>query len=168
METIAWIEKYLSQAEQLIYDGQLDEGLNILHELLFEEPGYGSLHNFLGWAYMYHVKDGARAELHFKVAIRFAPDYAPPFLHIGNLLNNSGRYAEAIEYFRLGLTKPDALRSILFEGIAQAYELQGDFRQAIRAYKDAAKASVAEFEVERLLNGVKRCRKKRVVLFFTF
>jgi hypothetical protein len=49
-----------------------------------------------------------------------------------------------------------------------AYEVRGEFRQAVKAYKEAALASAVDFEVDRLLNGVKRCRRKRIALFFTF
>jgi tetratricopeptide (TPR) repeat protein len=168
METIVWIEKYLTEAEQMIFDGRVEEGLNILNNLLYAEPGYASLHNHLGWAYVYHVKNDQQAELHFKVAMRFAPEYAPPYLHLGNLLNRIGRYTEAIEYFREGLTKPEANRSALFEGIAYAFELRGELGQAVRAYKAAANASVIDFEVDRMLKSAKRCRKKRLALFFSF
>jgi tetratricopeptide (TPR) repeat protein len=168
MEKIEWIEKYMTQAEQLICDDQVEQGLTILQNLLYEEPGYASLHNYLGWAYLYHAKDDAMAELHFRMAIRFASEYAPPYLHMGTLMNRKGRYTEAIGYFVDGLTKPDALKSTLLEGLAHAYELKTEYRRAIRHYKEAASASVAEFEVERMLMGVKRCRRKRIALFFTF
>jgi tetratricopeptide (TPR) repeat protein len=168
MEKLEWIEKYMTQAEQLIYDGQVEQGMNILQNLLYEEPGYASLHNFLGWAYLYHSKNEVLAELHFRMAIRFASEYAPPYLHMGNLMNQKGRYTDAIEFFREGLTKPDALRSTLLESMAHAYELKSDYRKAIRLYKEAASASVADFEVDRMLMGVKRCRRKRVAFLFTF
>ena len=167
METILWIENYMANAEQMIYDGRVDEGLSILNNLLYEEPGYGRLHNFIGWAYMYYAKDARQAEMHFAMSIRFAPDYAPAYLHMGTLLSNAGRYAEAIEYFGKGLSKADAIRAALLEGMAHAYELQGDYRQAIRAYKDAATASVVDFEVDRMLKGASRCRRKRFALLFS-
>jgi tetratricopeptide (TPR) repeat protein len=168
METILWIEKYLTMAEEHIFDGQLEEGLNLLNGLLFEEPGYAPLHNHLGWAYMYYAEDAARAEMHFRMAIRFAADYAPPYLHMGTLLSRAGRHAEAIEYFRSGLTKPKAVTTALLEGMALAYETQREFRPAIRAYRDAATASVVDFEVDRLLRSAQRCRRKRLELFFSF
>src|SRR5687768_6902045 len=134
MEAILWIEKYMANAEQMIYDGQVEEGLNVLNDLLYDEPGYGPLHNYLGWAYMYYGNDARKAEMHFTMAIRFAPDYAPAYVHMGNLLSRAARYAEAIEYFRAGLTKPAANRTALLEGIAHAYELQREYRHAIRSY----------------------------------
>jgi tetratricopeptide (TPR) repeat protein len=167
METIAWLEKYMEEAERMILDGRVEEGLNVLNSLLYEEPGYGSLHNYLGWAYMYHVRDEAKAELHFRMAIRFAGLYAPPYLHMGNLLLRAGRYGEAIEYFSEGLKKPEAFRSALLEGIAQAHELRCEYGRAVRAYKGAAHATVIDFEVDRIMKAIKRCRRKRIALFFS-
>lgn len=117
---------------------------------------------------MYHADNTAKAELHFSMAIRFASEYAPAYLHMGNLLIRAGRYAEAIGYFSTGLTKSGDLKGPMLEGIAQAYELQGKYREAIRAYRKAATASVVDFEVDRLLNGVKRCRKKRISNLLSF
>lgn len=168
MKTIAWVEKYLVEAEHLIFEGRVDEGMTSLNDLLYDEPGYGKLHNYLGWAYMYYGNDAARAELHFRMAMLFEPQYAPPYLHMGNLLNRAGRYVEALQYFGEGITKSDANRTMLYEGMAYAYEVTGEYRKAIRAYKDAAAATAMDHEVERMLKGVARCRKKRIALFFSF
>ncbi len=168
MERIIWMEKYMAEAESMIVDGQVERGIATLSELLFDEPGYGSLHNYLGWAHMYYTREFSQAELHFRMAIKFSPEYAPPFLHMGNLMNQRGRYSEAIEFFRSGLEKSEAIRSTLFEGIAYAHEMKGEYRQAIRAYKEAARECAIDFELDRLMKGVKRCRRKRVAFFFTF
>ena len=87
---------------------------------------------------------------------------------MGILLNRSARYAEAIGYFEQGLTKPEAIRSVLLENIAHAYEVQGEYRQAVRAYKEAATSSVIDLEVDRMLKAASRCRRKRFAVLFSF
>lgn len=158
----------MAAAERMITDGQVTEGLEVLTNLLYEEPGYGSLHNHLGWAYMYYANDDMRAELHFRMAIRFAAGFAPPYLHMGTLLNRTGRYKEAVEYFREGLTKQYAISTALYEGIALAYEVLGEYRLAVKAYQSAAIAATVDYEVDKFLKGARRCRRKRIVLFFSF
>src|SRR6185436_9354430 len=116
MERIEWMEKHMTSAERMIYENKVDEGLHVLNDLLYDEPGYGNLHNYLGWAYMYYTEDAARAELHLKMAIKFESEYAPPYLHMGTLLSRMGRYSEAIEYYEKGLARPEALRVTLLEG----------------------------------------------------
>jgi tetratricopeptide (TPR) repeat protein len=168
MEKIVWLENYMTEAERMIFEGRVEEGLTVLNNLLYDEPGYGSLHNHLGWAYMYYSQDATRAELHFQMAIRFFSEFAPPYLHIGNLMNRLGRYNESVAYFSAGLTKPGANRTALYEGMAYAYEVTGMYGEAVKAYKEAAISSTVDYEVDRLLKGVSRCRRKRIALFFSF
>ena len=167
MEAIIWMDNELAHAESMVMEGRVEEALNVMNNLLFDEPGYAPLHNYLGWTYMYHANNLALADLHFRTALRFAPDFAPPYIHMGDLLIRGGRYAEAIEFVRAGLTKPEAIRTVLMETMAQAYEMLGDYRKAIRAYKEAAMASVVDFEVNRMLTSAKRCRKKRLAMMFS-
>ena len=165
---LEWVEQYMKEAEQLIYANEVDRGLSLLNELLYDEPGYGRLHNHLGWAYTYYTGDSERAELHLTMAIKFQPEFFAPYLHIGQLLIRIGRADEAIEYLEIGLTKPEANRMALWELIGRAFELKAEYRKAIAAYKQAIIASMAEHELNSLNEGIKRCRRKRWVLFFSF
>ena len=79
---LTWMEKYLADAEGMILEDRVDEGLTLLNNLLYEEPGYGRLHNYLGWAYFYYTYDMTRAELHLKMAIKFDESYVPPYIHL--------------------------------------------------------------------------------------
>lgn len=167
MEAIIWMENELAHAESLVMEGRVEEALNVMNNLLYDEPGYAPLHNLLGWTYLCYANNLECAELHFRTALRFAPDFAPPYIHMGNLLMRKARYAEAIEYLRAGLTKPEAIRTVLLETMAQAYEMLGDYRNAIRAYKEAATTSVVDFEVDRMLKSAKRCRRKRLAMMFS-
>lgn len=162
MNKIEWIEKYLANAERMMYENQVDEGLRLLNGLLYEEPGYSNLHNYLGWAYMYYTQESAKAELHLKMAIHFANEYAAPYLHMGALLNRAGRYTEAISYFQQGLMKANANKVALLEGMAYAHEMKSDYSQAIQVYKEGVQSTALQHEVERMAQGVKRCRKKQL------
>lgn len=165
---IEWMEKYMADAERMIYEDKVDEGLGLLNTLLYDEPGYGRLHNYLGWAYFYYTANVAKAELHFKMAMTFDLEHAAPYLHLGTLYLRNGRYSEALTFLESGLTKPNANRIALLESIGQVYELKCEYSNAIKAYKQAAQASVVGFEVNNLMEGIKRCRKKRAAFFFTF
>jgi tetratricopeptide (TPR) repeat protein len=163
---VEWIEKYLAEAEQLIYANNVEGGLELMNNLLYEEPGYGTLHNYLGWAYLYYTPDVQRAELHLKMAIRFNETYAPPYLHLGSLYIKHAKYNEAIAILEKGAWLPNANRYAFLDNIAQAYELNGEFKKAIKAYKTALKATVGH-ESNVLIENIKRCRKKRITLFFS-
>jgi predicted Zn-dependent protease len=164
---IEWIEQYLAEAEQLIMTNHVDRGLKLMNELLYDEPGYGYLHNYLGWAYLYYTNDTTRAELHLMMAVKFNEEYPAPYLHLGTLYNRMGRYTDALTYLKRGLTKPNANRQVFFQSMAQAYEMKREFGNAIQAYKEALTHSVG-YESETLMQSITRCRKKRLVLFFSF
>lgn len=165
---LEWMEKYLNEAEQMIYNNELERALIMMNDLLLEEPGYGRLHNHLGWAHLYYTHDLEKAALHFKMAMKFEASYAAPYQHMGNLMMRHNKHAEAIAYYEQGLEKVNANKVALLEGIAQAYELQKMYSLAIKAYQAAMLASVSDHEVNNMTAGIKRCRKKRIVTFFSF
>ena len=123
------------------------------------------MHNYLGWAYLYFEENDEQAELHLKAAIKFDPEMAPGYLHLGNLYLRNARYGDAIAILKKSAEQPKANRSAFLETLGQAYELQLEFRKAINAYQEAMAAGVG-FETHLLLAGIKRCRRKRWALFF--
>jgi tetratricopeptide (TPR) repeat protein len=135
--------------------------------LLYDEPGYGNLHNHLGWAYLYFTSDAVRAELHLTMAVKFSEEFAAPYLHLGTLYMRQGRYSDALTYLERGLSKPTANHLAFLQSIAQVYEVKREFRKAIEAYKQALTLSVG-YESETMMQSIARCRKKRVTLFFSF
>jgi tetratricopeptide (TPR) repeat protein len=163
---IDWMDKYLYEAEQLIFDNQINDGIALLQNLLYEEPGYGGLHNYLGWAYMYYTADREQAELHLQMAIKFDDQNPAPFIHMGNLMMRDNRYAEAIHYLKQGLQKPSASRVTFLEAIGQAWELRGNFSEAMKAYREAMLISVTDHEMTCMTNHVARVRKKRWASFW--
>lgn len=160
---IEWIEKYMFEAERMIVEGgpKLESGMNILNGLLYDEPGYGSLHNHLGWAHMYYTLNLEQAEVHFRAAIRFYPEFQAPYLHLGTMYVRQGKYGEAIEILREGLTKPQANKAGMLDLIAQSHEMRQEYKHAIKAYREAMLASMITGEMNVFSEGVKRCRKKR-------
>jgi tetratricopeptide (TPR) repeat protein len=165
---IEWIEKYLTEAEELIVNNEVEHGIAILTNLLYSEPGYSDLHNYLGWAYLYYGVDSKRAELHLRMAMHFNAEFHAPYLHMATLCMRAQRYGDAIKYAEQGLTKPMANKVALYEMIGNAYESNREFSKAIKAYKAASMNSMATHEVNGLSEGIKRCWKKRVTLMFTF
>lgn len=165
---IEWIDKYLKEADELIMNHEVERALDLMNNLLYSEPGYAELHNYLGWAYLYYTGEPSKATLHFNMAIRFDPQYQAPYLHLATLSMREQKYADALGYAEQGLTKPQANKPALFEIIGNVHELRGEFRKAIKSYKAASLNSLGSFETENYQNGIKRCRKKQVTFLFTF
>lgn len=157
----------MGEAERLIVENRTAEGLDLLQGLLFEEPGYGPLHNHLGWAYLYYSADVERAELHLKMAMKFAPEFSAPYLHMGQLMIRLGRYAEAIQVLEAGIGKPDANKVAFLESLGRAWESRDEFGKAKASYKRALLSSMSEQEMNDLNASIRRCRKKSWVLLFS-
>jgi tetratricopeptide (TPR) repeat protein len=165
MEKIEWLETYMTDAETLIMEGCVNDGLALLQNLLYEEPGYGALHNYLAWAYLYYAENEQKAEAHWKWAIRFNKELPAPYLHLGRYYSGKGKYSEAEKYLREGLEQPDANRVALLEILAHVYELRGVYSKAVETYKSAL-ANCVGYQSEAFLEGIKRCRRKKWVLMF--
>lgn len=157
------LDNYLRVAREMIYNGEIDEALKLMQELLYDEPGYYSLHNHLGWALMYYTDDLQRAEVHLLMAIKFNPSYGPSYLHLGNLYIKMRRYSDAVSMLQQGLTKPDIYAAAYYEAMAEAFELLRKYRKAVENYKLAMVNTVGE-DAERFIRRIRACRKKRFVM----
>jgi tetratricopeptide (TPR) repeat protein len=158
---IEWLEKHMVEAEKLIVANEVQEGLNILNGLLYEEPGYGSLHNHLGWAHLYFTGNLQMAERHLQVAIKFNAEFAAPYVHLGALYMKQNRFADAAAIFERGLQLDAADKFVMLDGLARAQESVQNYKAAIKSYREAALASLNDAEIKNLTESIRRCRKKK-------
>ena len=160
---IEWIEKYMLDAERMIVEGgpQLEQGLNVLNDLLYDEPGYGSLHNHLGWAHLYYTLDYELAGVHLRASIKFQPEFHAPYLHLGTMYYRQGKYGEAIEILNVGVSKPFANKMAMLEMIGQSREMRREYKLAIKVYKEAMLSTLVSGEMNVYSESIKRCRRKR-------
>ena len=161
MEKIKWLEEYLDEALRLVNDEGYEPALKLLDKLLYEEPGYGRLHNVFGNIYFYHADEIGLAEKHFRMAIKFDPDFADPYVHLGTLLCEDERHDEAIEIYRMGLKAKQAYKAGLLSGAGKAYELKKKYNKAIAHYKDALSHSAELWNCRVLEESIKRCKRKQ-------
>jgi hypothetical protein len=77
------------------------------------------------------------------------------------LYYRQARYAEAIDILKAGSTKPFAYKTSMLDMIGQSYEMQKEFKLAIKAYREAMLSTLASHEMNTYSESIKRCRKKR-------
>ena len=97
-------EERLSQIQQLILSGRLDEARGQVEETLKNHSGDVRLYNFLGVIYA-QKKDFAQAETNFRRAIQIAPRFSDAYLNLGRLVRGergrrSSRTGEGITTLR--------------------------------------------------------------------
>ena len=161
MEKIKWIEGYLEEALRLAYEEGHEPALKLLRKLLFDEPGYARLHNAIGVICLIFADDMKMAELHFRTAIKFSPEFAEPYWYLGKLLREEDRLDEAIAICIKGLSAKQSDKSGLLASVGQAYELKKKYNKAIRHYKDALGHSAELWNCRVLEESIKRCRRKQ-------
>jgi tetratricopeptide (TPR) repeat protein len=160
MEKIKWIEEYLEHALEVSYLEGYERAIKLLDRLLYEEPGYGRLHQTMGLIYL-NAEEMKQAEMHFRMAILFSPELADSYNHLGNLLRQDERHDEAIEICTKGLKAKQANKTRLLENVGQAYELKKKYSKAIRSYKEALSYSAELWECRVLEENIKRCKRKQ-------
>lgn len=65
------VENLFLEVGKAIEEHKISEAKNILEEILSIDPGYGRAHNHLGWIYETKIKDYAKAQRHYELAIKF-------------------------------------------------------------------------------------------------
>jgi tetratricopeptide (TPR) repeat protein len=161
MDKIIWIEEYLTEAMRLVWEEGHEPALKLLDKLLYEEPGYGRLHNILGIIHLNYADNIETAEMHFRMAIKFNPKFSEPYWYLGQLLCQEDRLNEAISVFKDGLKAKHSNKSGLFANVAKAYELKKKYSKAIRHYKDALSHSAELWNCIALEESIQRCKRKR-------
>ena len=163
METnrIIWLDEYLAKALDIAWQEGYERAVELLNHLLYDEPGYGRLHNTLGIIYYKYAEDFWQAERHFRWAIRFDPQLSEPYALLAELLKQDERHDETIEVCLKGLKVRRTNKSLLHESIGNAWELKGKYRKAIRSYRKALLQSTEHWNFRLLETGIERCRKKQ-------
>lgn len=160
LNTINYIEELFLEADRAFDDGNLAEGKKILEEILSEEPSFGKAHNHLGWLYKTKYQDFRLAEKHFKLAIKFEPEYPATYINYAYLLRDLVRLDEMEVLLNKALKVEATNKCALYDEFGSLFELRGDFKKAIFYYRKAIQLSLNDKVIEDLRNHIKRCRKK--------
>lgn len=159
-ENNTWIEALFLEVDSLFSKSEFSEGRKLLEEILEAEPGYGKAHNHLGWLYYAKLDDYAKADYHFKLAIRFAPEYPAAYMNLSYLLNYLNRYDELVAHVDLALRVEGTTKSVLYNELGKSHEFNGNYAEANKAYKAAIRFSLNSEEMEGLNKNLLRVKSK--------
>lgn len=164
--TMEALRKYVIDAERAFEQREWLEGRDILHQALEIEPVYAVAHNHLGWLYVYHLIDYNLAEMHLKLALKYAPGYHAPYLHMAQLLFDAGRLDELMVLLDKASKVTGVSKSFIYNDLARVYEVKGQYRKAVNQYKLAARWAFDEHEMLTIKKNIKRCRQKKWMFFW--
>lgn len=160
MTTTSYIEELFLEADRALDEGNLAEGKKLLEEILTEEPSFGKAHNHLGWLYKTKYQDYKMAEKHFKLALKFDPEYPAAYINYAYLLRDLVRLDELEVLLNKAIKVEATNKCAVHDEFGSLNELRGNYRAAIRCYKKAITLSLNDKVIEDLRNHIKRCRKK--------
>lgn len=161
MTDLKTLDDLFRTVDELISDQAFDEARDVLEEILYDEPGHGKTHGYLGWLYMIHYADLDRAGVHYKCALKFDPSFGGTYFNYATQLINQQRPDEALQVLQKAQTVQGIDQSILLEMIGQAHELKKNYRSALESYRASLANTVDNWQSETLLSHIKRVRKKR-------
>lgn len=147
-------------ADALLDQGKFPEAKVTLEELLAEEPGYGRAHNHLGWIYLTKFRDFAKAERHLRLAIEYAPDFVPPYMHLTGLLFETRRWAEFRAHVDVSMKVAGTDKVYLHDCLGAYHELTYGFADALVNYTKAIDECFFGPKIQELRESVKRVRDK--------
>jgi len=130
-------EEYLLAIDKYFANDEFMEGKKLIEELLTEDPGCAQAHNSLGWIYFYKLDDYKSAAKHFKLSIKFDPDYPFSYRNYVYMEMYLGNYKNVITMVKQAIKVPGSEIANLYNEMGKAFELLGEFIDAKNAYSKA-------------------------------
>lgn len=131
------IAEMYQEAEELMEEGKWDEGMEMIEEILEEDPDYPPALNKMG---VFHAQreELDKAEEYFSAALAGDPDYVPALTNSGNIHQHRGELEEAIELYERAI-ELDPDYGPAHNNLGAAYKKMGDVKKAVSHLKTARK-----------------------------
>jgi Tfp pilus assembly protein PilF len=156
-------EKFL-QADQMIGENRLAEASKMLEDILEEAPDFGKAHNHLGWLYETKFKNLQRAEEHYRLAIKFSPDYAAAYYNYSYLLSSLRKYDELEKLLERAIGVSGISYATLYNEYGLMREMQEKLDDAIHYFRLHIKNSFDGKSIETAAESIRRCERKKQLL----
>jgi Tfp pilus assembly protein PilF len=163
-ETNYDIEEKFLQADQLISESKLSEAAKMLENILEEAPDFGKAHNHMGWLYETKFKNLTRAEEHYRLALKFSPDYTAAYYNYCYLLSSLRKFDELEKLLELAIGISGISYATLYNEYGLMREMQGELDDAIHYFKLHIKNSFDGKTIDTAADSIKRCERKKELL----
>ena len=156
-------EKFL-KADRLISENKLGEAAKMLEEILEEAPDYGKAHNHLGWLFETKFKNLTRAEEHYRLALKFSPDYTAAYYNYCYLLSSLRKFDELEKTLEHAIRVSGISYATIYNEYGLLREMQGELDDAIHYFKLHIKNSFDAKSIETAAESIKRCERKKELI----
>lgn len=156
-------EKFLN-ADRMISENRLGEAAKMLEEILEEAPDYGKAHNHMGWLFETKFKNLARAEEHYRLALKFSPDYTAAYYNYCYLLSSLRKFDELEKLLEHSIRVSGISYATIYNEYGLLREMQGNLDDAIHYFKLHIKNSFDSKSIETAAESIKRCERKKQLI----
>jgi len=156
-------EKFL-KADSLIGENRLSEAARLLENILLDAPDFGKAHNHMGWLFETKFKNLHRAEEHYKLALKFNPEYTAAYYNYAYLLSSLRKFDELEKLLKNCINVPGISYATIYNEYGLMREMQGEIDDAIHYFKLHIKNSFDFKSIETASESIKRCERKKQLL----
>lgn len=157
-------EQQFQLADDLIKEDNMQEAINVLHNILAENPHFGKAHNHLGWIYETKFKAYADAEKHYLLAMKLSPEYPATYINYVYYLYAVGQYDKIEDHLLVAEKVPGVNKATIINEWGIYYETKQRFEEAIEKYKQYLAMSFDNKGIETAQANIERCKKKIEIL----
>jgi tetratricopeptide (TPR) repeat protein len=156
-------EKFL-KADRLISENKISEAAHLLDEILHEAPDFGKAHNHLGWLHETKFKNYEKAQEHYRLAIKFSPEYPAAHYNYCYCLSTLRKYDELEKVLEEAIKVSGINYATIYNEYGLLREIQGNFEDAIHYFKLHIKNTFDSKSIETAAESIKRCERKKQLL----
>ena len=155
------VEELFFEADELINQKKIIEARDVLIQILEIYPDYAKAHNHLGWIFHYKITNYTKAELHYKLALKYEnTSYHAPYGNYAYFLIDKGDFDDMIDFGHNALKKSYVDKGTIYNQIGKAYELKANLDKAYHFYKKAKLNSTSSSYIEEINASLHRLKDK--------
>jgi len=153
-------EKYLQALDELWY-GEPPKALQLLNEIIANDPLYARAHYQLGTIYYYEISDYQAAGFHFKTCAELEPQFPDVYYHYLRLLVFLNMEKQVQLVSQKALTIPGVNTAAIYNLVGLFAERKKEWSAASEAYRKALLEATSKNEKDNIEESIQRVKDKK-------